>query len=79
MAYGGHIRMGLLPSSMFANGHTFYLQRMYAEHGVKPYVVHNTFQYAGTEGKRHRCIWLPHDLSSSREQVLFMSCHFDLG
>jgi len=54
MAYGGHLRMGILPTSLFANGHTYYVQRMFEKHGVHPYVVHNTFQYSGTEGKRHR-------------------------
>lgn len=27
---------------------------MYQQLRLKPYAVHTTFQYAGTEGKRHR-------------------------
>ena len=27
---------------------------MYAQLSLEPYAVHTTFQYAGTEGKRHR-------------------------
>lgn len=27
---------------------------MYQQLKLKPYAVHTTFQYAGTEGKRHR-------------------------
>jgi len=53
-AYGGTLRMGLMPSSTFANGHTYYLQRMHEKHRLNAFVVHNTFQYSGTEGKRHR-------------------------
>lgn len=29
-------------------------QAMYKELGLQPYAVHTTFQFAGTEGKRHR-------------------------
>jgi len=31
-----------------------YLQAMYQQLRLEPYAVHTTFQYAGTEGKRHR-------------------------
>ena len=30
------------------------LQAMHQQLRLKPYAVHTTFQYAGTEGKRHR-------------------------
>lgn len=31
-----------------------FLQAMYQQLRLEPYAVHTTFQYAGTEGKRHR-------------------------
>lgn len=31
-----------------------YWQAMYQQLRLEPYAVHTTFQYAGTEGKRHR-------------------------
>lgn len=31
-----------------------YCQAMYKQLRLEPYAVHTTFQYAGTEGKRHR-------------------------
>ncbi|EPS61566.1 hypothetical protein M569_13228, partial [Genlisea aurea] len=53
-AYDGNLKLGLLPASIFCSGHTFFVQAMYQQLGLKPYAVHTTFQYAGTEGKRHR-------------------------
>lgn len=48
--------MGILPVSLFCSGHTFFVQQMHKQ--LKPaqdaYVVHATFQFAGTDGKRHR-------------------------
>lgn len=48
--------MGILPVSLFCSGHTFFVQRLYEKVVPKQeaYVVHATFQFAGTEGKRHR-------------------------
>ncbi|EPS68350.1 hypothetical protein M569_06419, partial [Genlisea aurea] len=53
-AYDGKLKLGLLPSSIFCSGHTYFVQAMYQQLGLEPYAVHTTFQYAGTEGKRHR-------------------------
>ena len=54
-AYDGKLIMGILPTSTFANGNTFYVQHMFERlTGADPYIVHNTFQYSGTPGKRHR-------------------------
>ncbi|MEO0974240.1 MAG: hypothetical protein AAFX85_14195, partial [Pseudomonadota bacterium] len=40
---------------LFCSGHTGFVQRMYAAKGFdRPYAIHATYQYAGTEGKRHR-------------------------
>uniref|UniRef100_A0A7R9V221 Nucleotide-diphospho-sugar transferase domain-containing protein n=1 Tax=Chlamydomonas euryale TaxID=1486919 RepID=A0A7R9V221_9CHLO len=50
----GKLTMGVLPVSIFASGHTFFVQRKYQELGLQPYVAHATFQYSGTPGKRHR-------------------------
>jgi hypothetical protein len=48
------LRFGILPVATFASGHTFFVQRMYEKKKLEPYVVHATFQFSGTEGKRHR-------------------------
>ncbi|KAL8201176.1 hypothetical protein R6Q57_012515 [Mikania cordata] len=53
-AYDGTLKLGLLPASIFCNGHTYFVQAMYQQLRLEPYAVHTTFQYAGTEGKRHR-------------------------
>lgn len=54
--------MGVLPVALFASGHTFYVQDLAERMGLEPYVVHGTFQFSGTPGKRHRfrerMIWL---------------------
>ncbi|KXZ43660.1 hypothetical protein GPECTOR_83g272 [Gonium pectorale] len=52
--YDGKLTVGVLPCALFASGHTFFVQRKYAELGQEPYVAHATFQYSGTPGKRHR-------------------------
>ena len=53
-AFGGRVVVGTLPVAQFANGHVFYAQRTHSRLGLAPYAVHNTFQYGGTPGKRHR-------------------------
>ncbi|KAJ0824601.1 putative nucleotide-diphospho-sugar transferase [Helianthus annuus] len=53
-AYDGTLKFGLLPASIFCSGHTYFVQAMYQQLRLEPYAVHTTFQYAGTEGKRHR-------------------------
>ena len=45
---------GVLPVALFASGHTFFVTRMAHVMGRTPFMVHTTFQYGGTEGKRHR-------------------------
>ncbi|KAK3247360.1 hypothetical protein CYMTET_43142 [Cymbomonas tetramitiformis] len=54
MGYQGQITMGILSVSQWCSGHTFFVQQMHLAKKVEPYVVHATFQFAGTEGKRHR-------------------------
>jgi arabinosyltransferase len=46
---------GVLPVDTFASGHTHFVQRL-AERtrGVAPFVVHTTFQFSGSAGKKHR-------------------------
>ena len=46
--------MGILPVATFASGHTFFVQRMHEKLNQQAYVVHATFQFSGTDGKRHR-------------------------
>ena len=48
------ITIGTLPAAQFANGHVFHVQRTHSSENLSPYAVHNTFQYGGTPGKRHR-------------------------
>lgn len=52
--YHGKLKFGILPVSTFCSGHTFFTQRMPAKLGLKPFVVHATFQFSGTPGKRFR-------------------------
>ena len=52
--YGGKYKFGILPVSMFCSGHTYFTQRMPFKLGLDPYVVHATFQFSGTPGKRWR-------------------------
>ena len=69
-AFGGRVVVGTLPVAQFANGHVFYAQRTHSRLGLAPYAVHNTFQYGGSRGKRHRMreanAWLGDALASSR-------------
>lgn len=52
--YDGKLKCGILPVSVFCSGHTGFTQRMPDKLGLKPYVVHATFQFSGTPGKRNR-------------------------
>lgn len=51
---GSRILGGVLPVSLFASGHTFFVSRMAHLMHDHPYMVHTTFQYGGAQGKRHR-------------------------
>ncbi|KAF5735133.1 Xyloglucanase [Tripterygium wilfordii] len=53
-AFDGNLKLGILPASIFCSGHTYFVQAMYQQLRLDPYAVHTTFQYAGTDGKRHR-------------------------
>ncbi|KAJ3681566.1 hypothetical protein LUZ60_016055 [Juncus effusus] len=53
-SYDGSLKLGILPASIFCSGHTYFVQGMYKQLWLEPYAVHTTFQYGGTEGKRHR-------------------------
>lgn len=53
-AYDGDLKLGLLPASIFCSGHSYFVQSMFQHLRLEAYAVHTTFQYAGTEGKRHR-------------------------
>jgi len=53
-AFDGKINLGIFPVSIFASGHTFFVQRVADGLGLQPFVVHATFQFSGTPGKRHR-------------------------
>ena len=84
--YDGKLLAGVLPVALFASGHTFYVQDLASRMGLEAYVAHNTFQFAGTEGKRHRFrergIWLAVSLLSMRANFMttaFPSYIFVLG
>lgn len=51
---GTHVMAGVLPVSLFASGHTFFVSRMAHIMNEHPFMVHTTFQYGGAQGKRHR-------------------------
>eukprot|EP01018_Ginkgo_biloba_P007783 Gb_19824 [translate_table: standard] len=53
-AFDGTLKLGILPANVFCNGHTYFVQAQHEQLGLDPYAVHTTFQFAGTEGKRHR-------------------------
>ena len=50
------VTVGILPVSLFCSGHTFFVSRKpnMLSTGERPYIVHTTFQFAGTPGKRYR-------------------------
>ncbi|MQL98019.1 hypothetical protein Taro_030727 [Colocasia esculenta] len=52
--FDGTLKLGILPANIFCSGHTYFVQAQYQQLGLQPYAVHTTFQYGGTEGKRHR-------------------------
>ncbi|URD78485.1 Nucleotide-diphospho-sugar transferase [Musa troglodytarum] len=52
--YDGTLKLGLLPASIFCNGHTYFIQAMPQQLKLEPYAVHTTFQFSGSDGKRHR-------------------------
>lgn len=53
-SYRQNLKMGILPVSLFCSGHTYFIQELYKKLDLVPYAVHTTFQFGGTEGKRHR-------------------------
>lgn len=71
--YDARYKFGILPVSTFCSGHTFFTQRMHEKLKLQPYVVHATFQYSGTPGKRHRMrefmLWHVSMLCISQEQI----------
>eukprot|EP00798_Chlamydomonas_sp_ICE-L_P028760 gene28760-31942_t len=54
LGYNGTLGVGVLPTSSFAGGHNFYIQKIHEVQKVEPYAVHCTFQYGGNIGKRNR-------------------------
>lgn len=61
----GVARVALLPTGLFSNGHTFFVSRVAERSGVRPFAVHNTYQYSGTAGKiarfRENGLWAVDD------------------
>ncbi|CAI5476557.1 unnamed protein product [Closterium sp. Yama58-4] len=53
-AFDGSLKLGILPVALFCSGHTYFVQHLYRKVGLEPYAMHATFQFAGTNGKRHR-------------------------
>lgn len=50
----GTLVVGILPVALFASGHTFFVSRLHEQLSLQPYVVHATFMFSGTPGKRNR-------------------------
>jgi hypothetical protein len=48
------LRLHPLPALLFASGHVGFVQRLPERYGVRPYMVHATFQPYGGLGKRNR-------------------------
>ena len=59
------VTVGALPLSLFCGGQTFFVQRLHETLGVKPLVVHTTYQFSQARGKRQRLrehgLWLLDD------------------
>jgi hypothetical protein len=53
-ANDGKLKLGILPVSLFCSGHTYFVQKIYKTTRLQPFAIHTTFQYGGTDGKRHR-------------------------
>jgi len=53
-AANGQLTFATLPTLTFANGHTYFIQRAPQSMGLRPFVVHATFQLGGNSGKRNR-------------------------
>lgn len=51
--YNKTLLVGILPVSTFCSGQTM-KEDLAGQLGLKPYVVHATFQFSGTPGKRNR-------------------------
>ena len=52
--YDGKLTFGILPVTTFCSGQTYFVQRLPDLFNLTPYVVHATFQFSGTDGKRNR-------------------------
>jgi hypothetical protein len=50
----GKVKVQALDIMDFPNGHVYFAQRLPQTLNRVPYIVHATFQYGGTPGKRHR-------------------------
>lgn len=50
-AFEKRLKLGVLSPAYFVNGHVYFVQRLSQVLHKKPVVVHNTFQFFGTQGK----------------------------
>ena len=78
--FGGQLKFGILPVSLFCSGHTFFVQDMPAVLNTTAFGIHATFQFGGTAGKRYRfrerMLW--HDDDDSYYRGRFLALHFDV-
>eukprot|EP01062_Namystynia_karyoxenos_P047006 TRINITY_DN35353_c0_g1_i2.p1 TRINITY_DN35353_c0_g1~~TRINITY_DN35353_c0_g1_i2.p1 ORF type:complete len:964 (+),score=145.59 TRINITY_DN35353_c0_g1_i2:75-2894(+) len=44
-AWGGRVRLGVLPIALFANGHSYFVQKAHARMGAEPYIAHSTYTF----------------------------------
>lgn len=54
LAFGGRVRLGVLPVHLFASGHTYMVQRLHERYAMRPFAVHVTFVNCDSPGKRSR-------------------------
>jgi hypothetical protein len=63
--WSGRVSFQALDVLDFCNGHVYHTQHLPQKLNHTPYMVHNTFQYSSTPGKRHRfreaALWLADD------------------
>lgn len=54
LAWDGRLRLGVLPPASFSSGHTARVSYLARRQGVPQIMIHSTFLFGGTPGKRHR-------------------------
>ncbi|KAK9909514.1 hypothetical protein WJX75_003420 [Coccomyxa subellipsoidea] len=76
---GRTVTFGILPASGFANGHSYFVQRLYDVMRVSPYAVHMSYVFGGVAAKRNRLreeqIWLDDPGYYDQKRLLTLDIH----